>query len=56
MAKIKVEELKSFSKKALLYAGVKEEDATTVVETLVTTDEFGVLSHGNKKVVTLSNW
>ena len=50
MAKIKIEELKSFSKKALLYAGVKEEDANTVVDTLVTTDEFGVLSHGTKNL------
>ena len=50
MAKIKIDELKSFSKKALLYVGVREEDANTVVDTLVTTDEFGVLSHGTKNL------
>lgn len=42
--------MKSFSKKALLYAGMEEKNADMTVEALVTTDLFGVLSHGTKNL------
>ncbi|MCI5529870.1 MAG: Ldh family oxidoreductase [Blautia sp.] len=50
MKTIKIEELKEFSKKALLWKGVSPEDAETTVNALVTTDMFGVLSHGTKNL------
>lgn len=50
VTKIKIEELKEFSKKVLLWEGLTERNAGTVTETLVTTDMFGVLSHGTKNL------
>ena len=50
MAKIKLDELKSFSMETLLKTGVSEEDAKTITEVLVTTDTFGVLTHGTKNL------
>lgn len=50
MRTIFMEDLKAFSRKALEKAGVSEEDARTIAEVLVTTDTFGVLSHGTKNL------
>lgn len=50
MKTILVEDLKDFSIKALEKAGVSMEDARTIAEVLVTTDTFGVLSHGTKNL------
>lgn len=50
MRKILVEDLKAFSRKALEQSGVSKEDARTITEVLVTTDTFGVLSHGTKNL------
>ena len=48
MKKVKLSELKEFSVKSLIAAGLSEEDANTAAEALVTTDTFGVLTHGTK--------
>lgn len=48
MKKVKLNDLKEFSVKSLLAAGLSEEDANTVAEALITTDTFGVLTHGTK--------
>lgn len=50
MKKVKINELKEFAVKSLIKAGVKEEYANTVTETLVSTDMFGVLTHGTKNL------
>lgn len=50
MKKVKLNDLKEFSVKSLLAAGLSEEDANTVAEALITTDTFGVLTHGTKKL------
>lgn len=50
MKNINLEELKTFSKEALMSVGMSKEDAETVVAVLVTTDMFGVLSHGTKNL------
>ncbi|MDD6483267.1 MAG: Ldh family oxidoreductase [Clostridiales bacterium] len=50
MAKIKLDELRRFSAKALVKAGMSEEDAATTAEVLITTDTFGVLTHGTKNL------
>ena len=50
MKKIRLEELKRFSREALLKVGVSEENANIVTEVLVSTDMFGVLSHGTKNL------
>ena len=50
MKKIQLDELKKFSVEALQKVGVSEEDANTVAEVLITTDKFGVLSHGTKNL------
>lgn len=50
MKKINLEELHRFSEAALLKAGVSEENAKTVAEVLISTDMFGVLSHGTKNL------
>ncbi len=50
MKKIKLEELKSFSEKALLAAGLTEENAKIATEVLTTTDTFGVITHGTKNL------
>lgn len=50
MKSIKIQELWNFTQKALLHSGVCEADANTIADTLVTTDSFGVLSHGTKNI------
>lgn len=48
---LRVNDLKDFTRKALLKAGMTAEDAATVSEVLVTTDTFGVFSHGTNNVL-----
>lgn len=48
--KIRLEDLKEFSVKALMSAGVSENDANTVADVLITTDMFGVVTHGTKNL------
>lgn len=48
--RVEISELKRFSREALLYAGMEEKNANMAVEALVTTDLFGVLSHGTKNL------
>lgn len=48
--KIKLDELKRFSVETLMKAGLSEEDAKTTAEVLITTDTFGVLTHGTKNL------
>lgn len=50
MSKIKLENLHAFAVKALLDAGMREADAQTVADTLITTDTFGVMTHGTKNL------
>ena len=50
MKKVKLNDLKEFSVKSLLAAGLSEEDANTAAEALITTDTFGVLTHGTKNL------
>lgn len=50
MSKIKLKSLHAFAVDALLHAGVREADAATVADVLVTTDTFGVLTHGTKNL------
>ena len=48
--KMKLDELERFSVETLLKAGVNEGDAKTIAEVLITTDTFGVLTHGTKNL------
>lgn len=48
--KIRLEDLKEFSVKALMSAGVSENNANTVADVLITTDTFGVVTHGTKNL------
>lgn len=48
--KIKLNDLRNFSVKALLYAGLSSDDADTVSDVLITTDTFGVTTHGTKNL------
>ncbi len=50
MKKIGVQELTAFCEKALIATGSSEVDAKTIAEVLVTTDTFGVNSHGTKNL------
>ena len=50
MRSISVSELKRFSAAALEKAGLSHENASGAAEVLVTTDTFGVLSHGTKNL------
>ena len=50
MAKVKIDELLRFCTEVLVKSGLTEENAKTAAETLVTTDTFGVLSHGTKNL------
>lgn len=49
--RIKIVELKNFSETALISAGLGEKNAKIVTDTLVTTDMFGVSSHGTKNLL-----
>ena len=50
MAKVKLDALKSFVLKALQKTGMSETNANTVADTLITTDTFGVMTHGTKNL------
>lgn len=50
MAKIKLDVLRDFSVKSLQKAGASEKDANTVADVLITTDTFGVMTHGTKNL------
>ena len=50
MKSIQVDELLRFAQAALEAAGVGAEDARTIANTLVTTDTFGVFSHGTNNL------
>ncbi|MDY3031440.1 MAG: Ldh family oxidoreductase [Clostridia bacterium] len=50
MAKIKLDKLRRFSVEVLVKAGMSEEDASTTAEVLITTDTFGVMTHGTKNL------
>lgn len=48
--RIQLDALKEFAIKALVKTGLSENDAEITADTLVTTDMFGVLSHGTKNL------
>ena len=50
MKKIKLNDLKEFSVKALMNAGLTQENAEMTADVLVTTDTFGVMTHGTKNL------
>lgn len=50
MKKIKLAELERFCVEALEKSGVSSQDAKTVADVLITTDTFGVLTHGTKNL------
>lgn len=51
MKTIRVDDLRDFTVKVLLHSGMTKEDANTTADVLVTTDTFGVLSHGTKNLL-----
>ena len=51
MKTIRIEDLKDFCVKALVKSEVSEEDAAAIADVLVTTDTFGVVSHGTKNLL-----
>ena len=51
MKTIRIDDLRDFSVRALRKAGVDETDAAVIAEALVTTDLFGVFSHGTKNLL-----
>ena len=51
MKAIAVNKLHDFAEKALVEIGMSAQDARTVADVLVTTDTFGVLSHGTKNLL-----
>ena len=50
MKKVRLDELKAFSVKALVKVGVSEENAEIIADVLMTTDTFGVLTHGTQNL------
>ena len=50
MKKVKLDELKQFCVSALVKVGVSQENAKATTDVLVTTDMFGVLTHGTKNL------
>ena len=50
MNKIKLSTLKSFCEEALVKSGVSKQNAQMVADTLITTDTFGVMTHGTKNL------
>ncbi|HBF86556.1 MAG TPA: malate dehydrogenase, partial [Clostridiales bacterium] len=50
MKRVKIDDLKEFSVRSLEKVGVNKQNAETVAEVLVATDEFGVLTHGTKNL------
>src|SRR5574344_881739 len=51
MKTVRIGDLKTFTVKALRKSGVSAEDSAVIAETLVTTDMFGVMSHGTKNLL-----
>ena len=50
MKRVNLKQLYEFSVNALEKAGMSRVDAETVAETLITTDKFGVMTHGTKNL------
>ena len=50
MKKVKLDELRAFAVDALVHQGVCREDAGLVADVLITTDTFGVRTHGTKNL------
>ena len=50
MKEIRLEALQAFAEAALKHEGVTAEHAKEIADTLITTDTFGVLSHGTKNL------
>lgn len=50
MKKIKLNDLKEFSVKALMNVGLTQENAEMTADVLITTDTFGVMTHGTKNL------
>ena len=50
MKRIKLDALKKFCEEALARAGVSSENAETIADVLITTDTFGVMTHGTKNL------
>ena len=50
MSKIKLVDLQRFCEEALVKSGVSVENAQIVTDVLVTTDTFGVMTHGTKNL------
>ena len=50
MYKVKLDALKEFCEETLVKAGVSPENAETVADVLITTDTFGVMTHGTKNL------
>lgn len=50
MLKVKIDDLQKFCVNALVKTGVCETDAKTVADVLITTDTFGVMTHGTKNL------
>lgn len=50
MSSIKLDVLKKFCEDALVKAGVSPQNAEIVADTLITTDTFGVMTHGTKNL------
>ena len=50
MKKIKLNDLKEFSVNALMNVGLTKENAEITADVLITTDTFGVLTHGTKNL------
>lgn len=51
MKTIRIDNLKDFSVEALLKSGMSNEDATIITDVLVTTDMFGIDSHGTRNLL-----
>ena len=50
MNKIKLSDLKNFCEEALVKSGVSQNDAEIITDVLITTDTFGVMTHGTKNL------
>jgi ureidoglycolate dehydrogenase (NAD+) len=50
MKSVLIEDLTEFSEKVLKKSGVSEEDASIITDVLITTDTFGIHSHGIKNL------
>ena len=50
MRKVKLDELRAFCVQALIKAGVSQANSETVADVLITTDTFGVMTHGTKNL------